>query len=195
MPEVAVRKRGRMGADRCPNQGPVVVIRRRHFPIPAAGILNSPDIPKQEDRFSQRAQFGIWEKPIFNDLYGIIASFHPCLKTIQQRIEVRPGRVAYSFKVLFGQVDVQLLCCQDSRQLQELVKPGPFLVLLLQGRLSHPGSGAVCRFRDGVILGGCVFTGAKDLYFWVVILYSDLTTGPVADFSSPSTAFRGKPGL
>ena len=161
MPEVTVRKRGRMGADGCPNQGPVVVIRRRHFPIAAGGILNPPDIPKQEDRSSQRAQFGIREKRIFNDLHGIIASFHPCLKTIEQRIEVRPGRVVHTFKVLFGQVDVQLLCRQDSRQLQELVKPCPFLVLLLQGRLSHPGSSAVCRFRNGVILAVAVFSPGR----------------------------------
>src|SRR5712675_708188 len=93
VPEIAVRKRGRMRADRFPNQGAVIVLCSSQFPVSTARILNPSYIPKQQDSSSQRAQRWVWEKFVLYNRRGIIASIQPLLETIQQLIEGRAVRL------------------------------------------------------------------------------------------------------
>src|SRR6266851_4682943 len=88
MAEISVRQSGRMSANRIPHQRPVILIGGLHDPI-TADVLNSTDIPKQQNDLRRGTERGIRHNLITYCTRGIVTAGFQGNETLKKSVEIR----------------------------------------------------------------------------------------------------------
>src|SRR5258706_6083359 len=98
MAEISVRQSGRMSANRIPHQRPVILIGGLHDPI-TGDVLNSTDIPKQQNDLRCGTERGIRHNLITYYAHGILAAGFQGSESVEEGVKIRREFRVRPFKI------------------------------------------------------------------------------------------------
>ena len=104
-----------MGTDRLPHQCAVVLIGRLNVPIAIESLLNSPDIPEQQNSLRDWTQNSIGKNFVPYRSCGIVTSVNQLLKTIKKIVERRACSFPHSFQIKLRKAGIQGARGQNAR--------------------------------------------------------------------------------